>query len=129
MNTFGENLKKFRNNRSLTQVEFGDKVQLSRSQISNLETNFNEPDLDSLDRIAKFFDISVDTLMGRKFTTNEKQLEDVLDEIQTVFAGLDESQREQFCKQLKFYTQFLNEKKELLWVDCSRKHFQSQWWK
>ncbi|MEC2645016.1 XRE family transcriptional regulator, partial [Bacillus thuringiensis] len=34
--------------------------------------------------------------------------------IQTVFAGLNESQREQFCKQLLFYTQFLNEKKELL---------------
>lgn len=114
MNTFGENLKKFRNSRALTQAEFGDKVQLSRSQISNLETNFNEPDLDSLDRIASFFNISVDTLMGRKFTTSEKHLEDVIDEIQTVFAGLDESQREQFCKQLKFYTQFLNEKKELL---------------
>ncbi|PGM07267.1 transcriptional regulator [Bacillus cereus] len=114
MNTFGENLKSFRNTRSLTQAELGDKVQLSRSQISNLETNFNEPDLDSLDRIASFFNISVDTLMGRKFTTSEKKLENVLDEIQTVFAGLDESQREQFCKQLKFYTQFLNEKKELL---------------
>ncbi|AJG57468.1 MULTISPECIES: helix-turn-helix domain-containing protein [Bacillus] len=114
MNTFGENLKKFRNTRSLTQAELGDKVQLSRSQISNLETNFNEPDLDSLDRIASFFNISVDTLMGRKFTTSEKNLKNVLDEIQTVFAGLDESQREQFCKQLKFYTQFLNEKKELL---------------
>ncbi|SME07541.1 HTH-type transcriptional regulator ImmR [Bacillus mobilis] len=114
MNTFGENLKKFRNARTLTQVEFGDKVQLSRSQISNLETGFNEPDLGSLDRIASFFDISVDTLMGRKFITSEKNLENVLDEIQTVFAGLDESQREQFCKQLKFYTQFLNEKKELL---------------
>ncbi|MDF9626150.1 helix-turn-helix transcriptional regulator [Bacillus cereus] len=114
MNTFGENLKKFRNARTLTQAEFGEKVQLSRSQISNLETGFNEPDLGSLDRIASFFDISVDTLMGRKFTTSEKHLENVLDEIQTVFAGLDESQREQFCKQLKFYTQFLNEKKELL---------------
>ena len=110
MNTFGENLKSFRNTRSLTQAELGDKVQLSRSQISNLETNFNEPDLASLG-IASFFDISVDTLMGRKFTTNEKNLENVLDEIQTVFAGLDESQRERFCKQLKFYTQFLNEKK------------------
>ncbi|PGU05079.1 transcriptional regulator [Bacillus cereus] len=114
MNTFGENLKSFRNARSLTQAELGDKIQLSRSQISNLETNFNEPDLASLDRIASFFDVSIDTLMGRKFTTNEKNLEIVLDEIQTVFAGLDESQREQFCKQLKFYTQFLNEKKELL---------------
>ncbi|HDR7485337.1 helix-turn-helix domain-containing protein [Bacillus paranthracis] len=114
MNTFGENLKKFRNARALTQAEFGDKVQLSRSQISNLETNFNEPDLDSLDRIASFFDISVDALMGRKFTASEKHLENVLDEIQTVFAGLDESQREQFCKQLVLYAKFLKTHNELL---------------
>ncbi|WJE54290.1 helix-turn-helix transcriptional regulator [Bacillus cereus] len=114
MNTFGENLKHFRNSRFLTQSEFGDKVQLSRTQVSNLETNFNEPDLDTLNRIATFLNVSVDTLMGRKFIANEKHLENVLNEIQTIFVGLDESQRERFCKQLSLYTEFLNEKKELL---------------
>ncbi|MCU4797675.1 helix-turn-helix domain-containing protein [Bacillus cereus] len=114
MNTFGENLKKFRSNRSLTQAELGDNIQLSRSQISNLENQFNEPDLDSLDRIANFFNVSVDALLGRNIPESEEQLKIILEEIQTVFAGLDESQREQFCKQLLFYTQFLNEKKELL---------------
>ncbi|MFJ8216173.1 helix-turn-helix domain-containing protein [Bacillus cereus] len=114
MSTFGENLKKFRSNRSLTQAEFGDMVQLSRSQVSNLETNFNEPDLKSLDRIASFFNTSIDALLGRNIPESEEQLKIILEEIQTVFAGLDESQREQFCKQLLFYTQFLNEKKELL---------------
>ncbi|HDX9630855.1 TPA: helix-turn-helix transcriptional regulator [Bacillus cereus] len=114
MSTFGENLKKFRSNRSLTQAEFGDMVQLSRSQVSNLETNFNEPDLKSLDRIANFFNTSIDALVGRSIPESEEQLKIILEEIQTVFAGLDESQREQFCKQLLFYTQFLNEKKELL---------------
>lgn len=114
MKTFGENLKKFRSNRSLTQAEFGEMVQLSRSQVSNLETNFNEPDLKSLDRIANFFNTSIDALLGRNIPDTEEQLKIILEEIQTVFAGLDESQREQFCKQLLFYTQFLNEKKELL---------------
>lgn len=37
MNTFGENYKKFRNNYMLTQAELGDNIQLSRSQIGNLE--------------------------------------------------------------------------------------------
>ncbi|AMR02270.1 helix-turn-helix domain-containing protein [Bacillus thuringiensis] len=114
MNTFGENLKKFRNNHTLTQAELGDKIQLSRSQISNLENQFNEPDLDSLDRIASFFNVSIDALLGRNIPESEERLKIILEEIQTVFAGLDESQREQFCKQLLFYTQFLNEKKELL---------------
>ena len=86
-------------------------VQLSRSQVSNLETNFNEPDLKSLDRIASFFNTSIDALLGRNIPESEEQLKIILEEIQTVFAGLDESQREQFCKQLLFYTQFLNEKK------------------
>ncbi|MCT6901626.1 MAG: helix-turn-helix domain-containing protein [Lactobacillus sp.] len=114
MNTFGENLKKFRSNHSLTQAELGDMVQLSRSQVSNLETNFNEPDLKSLDRIANFFNTSVDALLGRNIPESEEQLKTILNETQTVFAGLNESQREQFCKQLLFYIQFLNEKKELL---------------
>lgn len=37
MNTFEENFKKFRNNYMLTQAELGDNIQLSRSQIGNLE--------------------------------------------------------------------------------------------
>ncbi|WP_242291723.1 helix-turn-helix transcriptional regulator [Bacillus cereus group sp. BfR-BA-01356] len=114
MNTFGENLKKFRNSHTLTQAELGNKIQLSRSQISNLENHFNEPDLDSLDRITSFFNVSIDALLGRNIPESEERLKIILEEIQTVFAGLNESQREQFCKQLLFYTQFLNEKKELL---------------
>ncbi|MFD0768827.1 helix-turn-helix domain-containing protein [Bacillus sp. CGMCC 1.60114] len=114
MNTFGENLKKFRNSLGLTQSQFGEEVQLSRSQINNLENNFNEPDLASLNRIANFFDVSVDTLMGRKTTTSEKHLENVLDELQTVFAGLDEVQREHLSKQLILYLRFLNANQELL---------------
>ena len=86
-------------------------VQLSRSQVSNLETNFNEPDLKSLDRIANFFNTSVDALLGRNIPESEEQLKIILEEVQTVFAGLNESQREQFCKQLLFYIQFLNEKR------------------
>lgn len=54
MNTFGENLKKFRSNRYLTQAELGDMVQLSRSQVSNLETHFNEPGSKSLDPYRQF---------------------------------------------------------------------------
>ena len=72
MNTFGENLKKFRSSRSLTQSEFGEKVQLSRSQVGNLEINYNQPDLDTLDRIATYLGVSVDALMGRTSTPHEK---------------------------------------------------------
>ena len=49
-------------------------VQLSRSQVSNLETNFNEPDLKSLDRIASFFNTSIDALLGRNIPESEEQL-------------------------------------------------------
>lgn len=126
MNTFGENFKKFRNNHMLTQAELGDKIQLSRSQIGNLKKQFNEPDLDSLDRISSFFNVSVDAPLGRNIPESEEQLKTILKKIQTVFAGLNESQREQFFKQLLFYTQFLNETKELFRVDRSKKYFHVQ---
>ncbi|EEL69358.1 Transcriptional regulator, MerR [Bacillus mycoides] len=58
--------------------------------------------------------MSVDALMGRTTTLNEKNIANALDEIQTVFAGLDESHQEQFCKQLVLYAKFLKNHTELL---------------
>ncbi len=45
--------------------------------------------------------------MVERVHPHEKNIANALDEIQTVFAGLDESQREQFCKQLVLYASSL----------------------
>jgi transcriptional regulator with XRE-family HTH domain len=112
--TFGQTLKKLRTAWGLTQFQLATKLNLSRNQINSHENELTEPDLKALDSYATFFNVSVDTLLGRHVTTDDEILKHALDEIQKINAALDESQREQFCKQVYLYVKFLDEHNEIL---------------
>ena len=62
--SFGENLKKLRKGRSMTQSELGSKIGLSKAVISKYETGLGYPSFDVLIRIAKFFGVTTDYLLG-----------------------------------------------------------------
>ena len=62
--SFGENLKKLRKGRSMTQSELGGKIGLSKAVISKYETGLGYPSFDVLIRIAKFFGVTTDYLLG-----------------------------------------------------------------
>ncbi len=61
---FGENLKKLRKGRSMTQSELGSKIGLSKAVISKYETGLGYPSFDVLIRIAQFFGVTTDYLLG-----------------------------------------------------------------
>ena len=61
---FGENLKKLRKGRSMTQSELGGKIGLSKAVISKYETGLGYPSFDVLIRIAQFFGVTTDFLLG-----------------------------------------------------------------
>lgn len=63
-NDFGENLKKLRKSRELTQKELGAKVSLSKAVISKYENGMGYPSFDVLIRIAQFFGVTTDYLLG-----------------------------------------------------------------
>ncbi|PFH81636.1 transcriptional regulator [Bacillus cereus] len=106
-------LKKLRNSHSLTQEQLATKLNLSRGQIKNYENGF-EPDLDALDRIATFFNVSVDVLLNRKGVSGDYQLNKTINIQQRIYANLDADQRDKFCKQLASYAEFLEYNKENL---------------
>ncbi|KPU42131.1 HTH-type transcriptional regulator ImmR [Oxobacter pfennigii] len=62
---FGERLKEIRIESKLTQEELGDMVGVSGNTISKYETGDREPSLDILTRIANYFNVSLDYLLGR----------------------------------------------------------------
>lgn len=62
--SFGENLKKLRKGRGMTQSELGGKIGLSKAVISKYETGLGYPSFDVLIRIAKFFGVTTDYLLG-----------------------------------------------------------------
>jgi transcriptional regulator with XRE-family HTH domain len=62
---FGGNLKNLRNEKGLTQDELAQELSLAKSTISLYETNKREPDHNTTKKIADYFGVSVDFLMGR----------------------------------------------------------------
>lgn len=61
---FGDNLKKLRTGRNLTQKEFGAHVGLSKAVVSKYETGMGYPTYDVLIKIAVFFGVTTDYLLG-----------------------------------------------------------------
>lgn len=62
---FGENLRKLRKRSGLTQQELGDKIGISKQQISDYEHGKKAPGLSTLNAVADFFGVSTDFLLGR----------------------------------------------------------------
>lgn len=61
---FGENLRRLRKSRNLTQQELGVKVGLSKAVISKYENGMGYPSFDVLIRIAQYFGVTTDYLLG-----------------------------------------------------------------
>lgn len=61
---FGEKLKALRIERGLTQEQLAARLYVSRTAVSKWETGGGSPNLDSLQAVARLFDVSVDDLLS-----------------------------------------------------------------
>jgi SOS-response transcriptional repressors (RecA-mediated autopeptidases) len=62
--SMGERIAKLRDSEHLTQEELAIKVGLTRAALSHYEKGRREPDIDTVKRIADYFGVSLDYLMG-----------------------------------------------------------------
>lgn len=113
MRHFGQILKKLRKSRGLTQEQLSHKLNLSRSQIKNWETDRYQPDIDTLVIIASFFNVSVDVLIGFKSDFEDEPLRELLSNVQTTYTTLNEHQRERFCKQVSVLIDMLEDNQDI----------------
>lgn len=65
MGDFANRLKALRNSHGLTQDEFAKKIKITRSRLGMYETGQREPDFETLEVIADFFNVDTDYLLGR----------------------------------------------------------------
>ena len=61
---FGSRLKELRQDRKLSQKQFAKEIGYSQSQVSQWETNINEPTSSAITKIANYFNVSTDYLLG-----------------------------------------------------------------
>ena len=65
-NTIGNNIKKLRKESGITQEQIASKLCISRQALSNYETGTRIPDIYELIVLADLFEVSLDTIVGRK---------------------------------------------------------------
>lgn len=75
---FGELLAQLRQDRRMTQAELGRVIFVSAGTISNYEKGVHYPDVEKLIKLADFFGVTVDYLLGR---TESKLPPDVFEQI------------------------------------------------
>lgn len=71
MTKIGENIKKLRQVKNLTQQSFADLFEVSRGNISSYEEKRAEPKIETIYKIAKYFSIPIGHLIENNLTVNE----------------------------------------------------------
>ena len=61
---YGDILKKLRNEKGLSQKELTDRLQINRSTYARYETSSTQPDFDTLKKIADYYEVTTDYLLG-----------------------------------------------------------------
>ncbi|MEW9699942.1 helix-turn-helix domain-containing protein [Paenibacillus sp. SI8] len=79
MTKHGDRIAQLREKQALTQEDLASKLGISRASLSHYETSRREPDYDTINKIASFFKVSIDYLLGRTDNSNQILDADVRD--------------------------------------------------
>ena len=69
--SFGEKIKRLREQAELNQTQLGDATHMTQRKISYIERGEFEPSLEDLCALCRFFHVSADTLLGLKSNTEK----------------------------------------------------------
>lgn len=73
--SFGNNLKKIRQEKNMTQEELAKKINTSRSNIANYENDKNMPSIDILNKLSEILNCTTDYLLGKSNIKNTRELD------------------------------------------------------
>ena len=71
MTKFSEAFKKIRESKGYTQAKVADDLKISRSTVSMYESGLREPDYETLEDIADYFNVDMNYLLGLTNTTTK----------------------------------------------------------
>lgn len=108
-------LKELRRTKKITQDKLADILRVSRSTISMWEIDASEPDTETVRRIADFFDVSTDYLLGRTDDPNPQPLviPDELKDVRVAFhKGDTEDLTQDEVDKIAEYVKFIKEQRK-----------------
>ncbi|GAA6393674.1 hypothetical protein I4100191B2_11560 [Clostridiales bacterium] len=95
---FGDRIRRLLSDRNISQKDFAAEIGVAASTAGNYVNGMREPDYETLRRIAQYFQVSTDYLLGRKYdiSTDDEQ-----NELLLIFNSLNHNQRQLFLEQGK----------------------------
>lgn len=72
---FAQRLKSLRKNKKLTQSDMANMLGITRQGYAKYENDESEPDLATIDKLAEFFNVTTDYLLGRSDIMNPRLFE------------------------------------------------------
>ncbi len=74
---FADKLKVLRGNKKITQEQFAKDINVTKGAVAMWETGRRTPDLEMTKKIALYFNVSIDELVGNEINKFSNQLDDV----------------------------------------------------
>lgn len=100
-----DNLKALRESKKITQTQLGEHIGAKKSAISLWESGKRQPDQETLVRLANFFEVTVDYLLGRNDPhppAQEKTPADMRAEAKMLLESMTDEQYQAALQYLKF---------------------------
>ena len=85
---FGKRLKQLRKRKGLTAEQLGERIGVARTTIFGYETGARLPDLFTTKKLAEFFDVSVDYLIGLQLEPPSHDLREVFSRSDLTWEGV-----------------------------------------
>ncbi len=91
---FGERLRSLRSEKEYSLRKMAEELEISFSALGKYERNEHQPDFDTLKKIANYFNVSIDWLLGRTIlrTHTLEQEKDLAKRIQQLNRDIDTSE-------------------------------------
>lgn len=86
----GDRLKQLRAKKDITQGVVADVVGISRATYAHYEINKREPDFETLKKMADFFNVSTDYLLGHQVDRVDLQLSEVGEEVRALARNIND---------------------------------------
>ena len=83
---FGDRLRRFREEKDITQQQMAELIPMNQSNYSKIERNIQQPSLDQLIRIVEILNITLDELLGIDPSIYlKKKVKEIEKDIETIY--------------------------------------------
>lgn len=109
---FADKLKQLRKSRNITQTQLASDMQVTKGAIGMWETNKRVPDIDMLKRLANFFGITVDELLGNESADIQTETAPTDEDIKFALFNGAEGITDDMYEEVKAFAEFVKKREQ-----------------